>query len=45
MGRSLEFALVTMIITVVELTFAFFVVTVVGDKITELFNQIIEVLP
>lgn len=45
MGRSLEFALATMIITVVELTFAFFVVTVVGGKITELFNQIIEVLP
>lgn len=45
MGRSLEFALSIMIITVVELTFAFFVATVVGNKITELFNQIIEALP
>lgn len=45
MGRTLEFALSTMLITVVEVTFAFFVVNAVGNKITGLFNQITEALP
>lgn len=43
-GRILEFAFVTMFITVVHLTFAYFVGTVVGNEITEHFEQINNVL-
>ncbi len=45
MGKSLEFALSTMVIVIIEVTFALFVANAVGNKITELFSQIIETLP
>lgn len=43
--RALEFALTTAIIYVVHVSFAFWAATVVGGRITELFETIINVLP
>ena len=40
MGRALEFALATAMITIVQLSFAFWVETTIGDKISELFEII-----
>lgn len=45
MGRSLEFALTILVIYIFKISSALWVATIVGNKITELFNQLIEVLP
>lgn len=44
MGRALEFALATLIIYIFEIGSALWVATIVGDKITELFNIINQAL-
>jgi hypothetical protein len=45
MGRILEFALATTMIIVIQLSFAFWVATTVGNRIAELFETIIVDLP
>lgn len=45
MGRPLEFALATLVIYIFEIGSALWVATMAGNKITELFNQLIEALP
>ena len=44
MGRTLEFVLSTLIITMISVISALLVANAVGNMITELFNQIIEIL-
>ena len=43
MGRTLEFALSTLIITMISVISVLLVANAVGSMITELFNQIIEI--
>ena len=43
--RALEFALSTVMIYVVTLSFASWVATTIGNRIVELFAQILEVMP
>lgn len=45
MGRILEFALATTMIIVIQLSFAFWTATIIGNKITDLFETIITTLP
>lgn len=45
MGRTLEFALSTLIITTISAISALVIANRVGAMITELFNQIIEAFP
>lgn len=45
MGRSLEFALTTAIVYIVHIILAFFVATLIGRKISTLFNTLIEAFP
>ncbi len=44
MGRALEFALSTFIITIVNVIFALWVTNIIGNRITELFTGIVEAL-
>ena len=45
MGRSLQFALTILVIYIFEIGSALWIATIVGNKIIELFNQLIEVFP
>ena len=42
--RVLEFALATAVISIIQLSFAFWIATVVGGRITELFETVINIL-
>ena len=44
MGRALEFALATAMITIVHLIFALFVATVIGERIEILFTNLNDIL-